>query len=97
LPASNPDAALIKAVVRGHQWLEMLKNHAAQSISALAKEQGVPRSYVGSIIPFALLAPDIIEAILDGRQPIGLTLERLFGASPLPISWSQQRLTLGFG
>jgi DNA invertase Pin-like site-specific DNA recombinase len=97
LPASNPDAALIKAIVHAHHWFEMLKNRETESITDLAKREGMPRTYVGSIVPFALLAPDITEAILDGRQPVGLTLDRLLATSPLPISWSQQRLALGFG
>lgn len=96
-PASNPDSVLIKAIVRAHQWFEMLKNHRVASVSELATQVGLPRTYVGSIVPFALLAPDITEAILDGRQPIGLTLDRLFTVSPLPILWKEQRAVLGFG
>lgn len=47
-------------------------------------------------VPLALLAPDITEAILDGRQPLDLSLERLLSLMPLPLSWVEQRSVLGF-
>lgn len=94
-PKTNPDAVLIKAIVRGHQWFEMLKNRKALSITDIAKAEKLPRTYVGSVIPFALLAPDITEAILEGAQPIALNLDRLINIS-LPIDWAEQRSVLGF-
>jgi site-specific DNA recombinase len=92
---SNPDPILIKVIVRAHKWFGMLKNHAVSSISQLAGVEKLPRTYIGSIIPLALLAPDIIAAIMEGRQPPGLTLDRLI-AQPLPIAWSDQRALLGW-
>ena len=74
VPKTNPDAALIKAVVRAHQWFEMLKNRTVESITEIAKTEGLPRTYVSSVIPFALLAPDITSAVLEGTQPIDLSL-----------------------
>jgi site-specific DNA recombinase len=94
-PKTNPDAVLIKAIVRGHQWFEMLKNGTANSITDIAIAEKLPRTYVGSVIPFALLAPDITEAILEGAQPIDLNLDRLINLS-LPIGWAEQRSVLGF-
>jgi hypothetical protein len=94
-PTTNPDAVLIKAIVRGHQWFEMLKNGNANSITDIANAEKLPRTYVGSVIPFALLAPDITEAILEGTQPIDLNLDRLVNIS-LPIDWVEQRSVLGF-
>ena len=94
-PKTNPDAVLIKAIVRGHQWFEMLKNRKAMSITDIANTERLPRTYVGSVIPFALLAPDITEAILEGTQPIDLNLDRLINLS-LPIDWAEQRSVLGF-
>ena len=64
---TDPDAVLIKAVVRGHHWFEMLKSGTANSITDIANAEKLPRTYVGSVIPFALLAPDITEAILEGN------------------------------
>ena len=94
-PKTNPDAVLMKAIVRGHQWFEMLKSRKALSITDIAKAENLPRTYVGSVIPFALLAPDITEAILEGTQPIDLNLDRLINLS-LPIDWAEQRSVLGF-
>jgi site-specific DNA recombinase len=94
-PKTNPDPILIKAIVRGHQWFEMLKSHKALSITEIAQAEKLPRTYVGSVIPFALLAPDITEAILEGTQPIDLNLDRLINVS-LPINWAEQRSVLGF-
>ena len=73
----------------------MLKNRKALSITDIANAEKLPRTYVGSVIPFALLAPDITEAILEGTQPIGLNLDRLINLS-LPIDWAEQRSVLGF-
>ena len=94
-PKTNPDAVLIKAIVRGHQWFEMLKSRKVLSISNIANAEKLPRTYVGSVIPFALLAPDITGAILEGTQPIDLNLDRLINLS-LPIDWAEQRSVLGF-
>jgi hypothetical protein len=47
-------------------------------------------------LPLGLLAPDIVEAILDGRQPVELTVTRLKRVRDLPISWAEQRRILGF-
>ncbi len=95
-PKTNPDAVLIKAIVRAHQWFEMLKNRTVKSITDLAKIEDVQRTYPSRIMPLAFLAPDITEAILEGRQPLGLTLDRLLATMPLPLAWDAQRTVLGF-
>ena len=96
MPKSNPDQALIKVIVRAHNWFEMLKNRKVESISELARAENVQRTYPSRIIPLAFLAPDITEAILEGRQPIDLSLDRLLSAMPLPLDWGAQRTALGF-
>jgi hypothetical protein len=96
VPKTNPDAALMKAVVRAHQWFEMLKNRTVESISDLARIEKVQRTYPSRIIPLTFLAPDITAAILEGRQPIDLSLDRLLEAMPLPLAWDEQRAVLGF-
>ena len=95
MPKTNPDAVLIKAIVRGHQWFEIRKIGTVSSITDIAKAEKLSQTYVGSVIPFALLAPDITEAILEGTQPIDLNLDRLINLS-LPIDWAEQRSVLGF-
>ena len=95
-PKTNPDASLIKALVKAHEWFGMLKSRSVQSITDLANIENVQRTYPSRIIPLAFLAPDIVEAILDGRQPIELSLDRLLASMPLPLDWRDQRAVLGF-
>ena len=96
MPKSSPDQPLIKVVVRAHNWFEMLKNGKFELISELARAENVQRTYPSRIIPLAFLAPDITEAILEGRQPIDLSVDRLLSAMPLPLAWDAQRAALGF-
>ena len=65
------------------------------SIKELARRSHVNPSYVARILRLATLAPDIIEAILDGREPSGLSLRKLTGK--LPVMWDEQRERFGFG
>lgn len=95
-PKTHPDASLIKALVKAHDWFGMLTSRSVESISDLAKREDVQRTYPSRIIPLAFLASDIVEAILDGRQPIELSLDRLLASMPLPLDWRDQRSVLGF-
>jgi len=88
------NAALIKALTRVHKWKHKLFSGQAPSIYAIANEEGMTERYVGRIIRLAFLAPDIVEAILDGYQPANLELERLMKG--IPIGWHEQRRVLGF-
>jgi len=90
--ALPPHSALVLAVIRGHRWKELLESGRYPSIDALAARMGVDSSYVGRHLNLTLLAPDIVEAILMGREPDGLTLEKLYR---LPDLWKQQRAALG--
>jgi site-specific DNA recombinase len=55
------------------------------------------RSYFTRLVRLGYLAPDITQAILDGRQPRDLTREKLLEHSRLPLAWHDQRIVLGFG
>jgi DNA invertase Pin-like site-specific DNA recombinase len=90
----RPNATLIKALTRAHKWKHKLFSGEAPSISAIANEEGMAPRYVGRIMRLAFLAPDIVEAILDGYQPADLELERLMKG--VPIGWNDQRRVLGF-
>ena len=90
--ARQTHSALMLAVVRGHRWKELLESGCYNSIDALAARMGVDSSYVGRHLNLALLAPDIVEAILMGREPDGLSLGKLFR---LPMGWDGQRQALG--
>ena len=86
---ARPDESLIKAVARGYSWYERLVSGEVDSLWAIAKELRVTERYVSRILRCAFLAPDIVEAILEGRQPPHLTVEKLrLGA---PLLWAEQR------
>ncbi len=85
---------LIKAVARAHRWPEKIMRGEFQSRQSVAKFAEVDQRYAGRIIQFAFLAPDIVEAILEGRQPVDLTVQKLLHG--FPLEWAQQRKHLGF-
>jgi hypothetical protein len=91
-PAPRVDSALVKAVVRAHRWRQMIESGKYPSAAELAKAEKVNDSYLSRILRLTLIAPDIIEAILAGRQPTTLQLDELL--KPLPAAWSQQRSKL---
>jgi hypothetical protein len=68
---------LIKALVRAHRWRRKTESGQANSITDLAEQEGVTDAYVCRLLPLTCLAPDIVKAILDGRQPKGLRLAEM--------------------
>ena len=86
---SQPDGTLIKALARAWRWQKLLDNGVCTSVTEISELEGIGKSYVSRILRLALLAPDIIEAILAGRTDQALMLERL--ERPLPASWEEQR------
>ncbi len=90
----RPNPALIKGVVRGYQWRSQLLDGEVGSVAELARKAGVNSRYVVRTVRMGFLAPDIIEAILEGRQTAAVTFE-IF-RKPIPLEWSEQRLMLGF-
>jgi len=83
----EPDMALIKAVARAHDWFEQLKTGEAQSVGDIARAEGITHPYVSRILKLAFLAPDVVEAILEGRQPIEMTADRLTLEDNVPVRW----------
>ena len=94
-PARKPsrDQTLVKALVRAHRWRRRIESGRAKSITDLAEQEDVTDAYVCRLLPLTCLAPDIVEAILDGRQPKGLRLAEVLGN--VPLAWDGQRATLG--
>ncbi len=84
------------SVFNARQWFADIREGTAGSIAELAQRCSVDRTDVGRMIPFAFLAPDIVEAILDGCQPVELTAARLRRVRDLPVSWVEQRRLLEF-
>jgi hypothetical protein len=93
-PKARRDETLVKALVRAHRWRRRIESGQAKSITDLAEQEAVTVAYVCRLLPLTCLAPDIVEAILDGRQPKGLRLAEVLGIGP--IVWSAQREAWGF-
>jgi hypothetical protein len=90
---SKCDPALIKALVRGRAWFEELATGRARSLQELAKRDAISRRYIRRLIGLAFLSPELIEAILQGRQPVALTATRLTELD-LPLDWTEQQKLL---
>ena len=94
--AAKPDARLIKLLLRARRFNATLAEGEGIPFAALAHREGVSRSYFTRLVRLSYLAPDITQAILDGRQPRDLTAEKLLEHSRLPLAWHDQRIALGF-
>jgi hypothetical protein len=86
---SRADPALVKALARAHRWQRMLEEGRYASLSELAAAEKIDRGYLGRVLRLTLLAPDIVQAILDGRQPADFALPALLEG--LPADWERQR------
>jgi DNA invertase Pin-like site-specific DNA recombinase len=93
---AKPDARLIKLLIRARRFNATLVGSDGVPFAALAKHAGVSPSYFTRLVRLNYLAPDIIQAILDGRQPRALTADKLLAHSRLPLAWHEQRSVLGF-
>jgi site-specific DNA recombinase len=94
--AVKPNARLIKLLVRAHRFNTTLVQSDGVAFAALAVREGVSRSYFTRVVRLSYLAPDITQAILEGRQPRDLTADKLLQHSRLPLGWHDQRAALGF-
>jgi hypothetical protein len=81
------DPALVKALARGFRWRRMLEDGRYVSVRELAKAEGVDRAYVGRVLSLTLLAPRVVEAVLDG-QVMAFTPNDL--SRPPPHQWPAQ-------
>ena len=88
-PNSSPDNTLLKALARAHRWRRMLEQGKVQSMAELAEAEKINPSYLSRIYRLTLLAPDIVETILDGRQPRTVQLADLI--ADIPDDWERQR------
>jgi DNA invertase Pin-like site-specific DNA recombinase len=93
---AKPNTRLIKLLVRAHRFNTILVHSDSVAFAALAVREGVSRSYFTRVVRLSYLAPDITQAILDGRQPRDLTTQKLLAHSRLPLGWRDQRTALGF-
>lgn len=89
----NVDGTLVKALARAFRWKRMLESGEFGTISDLAQHEGIAAPYLTRVFRLTFLAPEVVEAILDGRQPPSLSLEVL--RDQLPVDWLEQRASLG--
>jgi hypothetical protein len=93
-PDRKADNTLVKALARAFRWKRLLESGEFATVSELAEREGIAPSYITRVLRLTLLAPDIVEAILDGRQGPDVTLARLMDG--FPEEWDRQHLdTLG--
>lgn len=88
-PRPRVDSAMVKALGRAFRWRKQLESGAHTTVAEIAAAEKINPSYVGRVLRLTLLSPDLVEAILDGRQPAHLQLEDLL--RPFAVEWRQQR------
>ena len=86
-PPPKIDGALVKALARAHRWRRLLESGEYGTLADLADAERISRSYVCRVLRLTLLAPDIVERILDGRPTAGLAQF----LKPFPVEWERQR------
>jgi len=86
--------SLAVTIARAHRWQQLLESGRYTTIGELARDVGVDNSYLARVLRLTLLAPDLIASILDGMEPDGLSLEKLYR---VPAVWEEQRQALGVG
>ena len=82
------DNTLVKALARAFRWKRMLESGEFPTIGELAEREGIAPSYMTRIMRLTLLAPDIVDSILDGKQGPEVTLVRVL--EPFPVEWAKQ-------
>ena len=91
---SDVQGAVVQALGRAFSWSDAIEHGEFGSVTELAKALDMDNSYVVRILKLTTLAPDIIEAILNGEEPSGLSLARLIRT--FPMDWEKQRVLFGF-
>ena len=90
-PRARVDSALLKALARGFRWRKLLESGQFSTIEEIADAENINPSYVSRVLRMTLLAPEIVEAILAGRQPEGLTMARAM--RPFAMEWGRQNFS----
>jgi DNA invertase Pin-like site-specific DNA recombinase len=90
----RPLPSLIKAIARAHDWREQIITGGMTGPRSIRKVTGLDERYIAHVLHAAFLAPDIVEAILNGQQPVDFTMEKL--RKRPPVDWQEQRTRLGF-
>lgn len=91
-PRARIDSTLVKALARAFRWKRMLESGEFATIAELAEREGIAPSYLTRVLRLTLLAPEVVEAILYGRQGLAVTLARLL--EPFPVEWDRQAVII---
>ena len=94
-PPRKVDPALLKAVARSRIWFEELASGQVSSLADIARRENIAQRYIERLSRLAFVAPRIIEAITQGRQPPELNAETLLSRIDLPLEWSAQLKAIG--
>ncbi len=90
-PLPRIDTTMVKALARAFRWRKLLETGVFATVEEIAAAEMINASSVSRVLRMTRLAPDIVEAILDGRQPTDITLAVLM--RPFPVAWGEQRQT----
>jgi len=93
---TNIDPVLTDTIARSMNWLARLTAEEGVTIADLARQDGIDDGEISRVLPLSFLAPDIVDAIIQGQQPIILTATFLRRWKPLPRTWTEQRRMFGF-
>ena len=96
-PERKPDMALIGLIAKAHRWFDLLATGEVAMMEALAARENADMNEISRVLPLAFLAPDVVEMIVAGRQPVDLTLMKLKRLSHLPLHWDAQSLLCRIG
>ena len=91
---SKPNPVLVQALARAWGWRKKLESGEAQSIKQIAIDENITDRYISRLLRLTYLAPNIIDAILSGKEPRDFVLGRLYKS--IPLDWSEQRAILRF-
>lgn len=84
---------MVKALARAIRWRKLLETGVFATVEGIAAAENINTSYVGRVLRLTLLAPDIVDAILDGRQLAEMTLAALM--RPFAVGWREQQMAIG--
>jgi site-specific DNA recombinase len=89
----GPRSPLVVALARAYRWQQIIDDGEVTGVEAIAADHGVDRTYAARILNLAILAPDMVKAILNGREPDGMSLRKML-AGPIPVRWDDQKSAL---
>ncbi|WP_140987084.1 recombinase family protein [Asticcacaulis tiandongensis] len=89
-PTLNKDDTLIRNVARGHVWFRQWLTGEVRTIKDIAEREGLGREYVADVMHLAFLSPEMVQSILEGKQPQELNSRKLLSKDAIPLSWAQQ-------